>query len=276
MQLSSEIAIGVAKSQKKALRIALSKLTSPLNIPSKGIEKVIIKPSIYNPDYVGNTSPEITLALAETFSNIAPITVIESDNPLRTTSKAFAAAKYTSLLDHAAELCNLSSVELQDIEMAGFAFKNKAMPALLLRPHFLINAATVKLEPEICTIGGGIKNLFGLLPECDKSIYHQNIDNVLLDLLIAFRPDLTVIDLTELVIGSREDGVTRKINGIVLGVDPVAVDAYCSNLLGIDPLAVPHIRKAFEWGLGEAIPENIRVCGTQNQIEKLNELIRNQ
>jgi uncharacterized protein (DUF362 family) len=273
MEPDTEIAIGIAKSPKKALRIALSKLTSPLKTPHKGIDKVIIKPSIYNPKYVGNTSPKLTLALAETFCHIAPISVVESDNPIRTASEAFADAGYTALLNQIAELCNLSSAELIDIEMAGYAFKNKAMPSLLLSPHFLINAATVKLEPEICTVGGGIKNLFGLLPECDKSIYHKEIDDVLLDLLIAFRPDLTIIDLTEVVIGSRKDGIVRKINGVVLGIDPVAVDAYCCNLLDVNPLSVPHIKKACDLGLGQAMLDKIRVCGTQYQIEQLHRLL---
>jgi uncharacterized protein (DUF362 family) len=273
MKLDAEIAIAVAKNPRNALRIALSKLTSPLRITSNDIERIIIKPSIFNPELVGNTSPELALALADTFSHIAPIFVVESDNPKRTTTKAFEDAGYSKLLNHNAELYNLSTSELLDVEMAGHAFKRKAMPSILLSPHFLINAATVKLEPEICDVGGSIKNLFGLLPECDKSIYHKEIDSVLLDLLIAFRPDLTVIDFTELVIGSRNEGITRRVNGVVVGIDPVAVDAYCMNLLGVDPLTVPHIRKAYDLGLGQALSDKIRVRGTQHQVEQLSRLI---
>lgn len=274
MLLDTEIAIGIAKTPKKALQIAFSKLTSPLKIPEKGIERVIIKPSIYNPEYVGNTSPELIRALVEAFVSIAPISIVESDNPLRKTLEAFNAAGYTCLLGEIAELVDLSSEKVMDVELAGYAFKKKSLPSLLLNSLFFINAATLKLEPKISVVGAGIKNLFGLLPECDKSIYHKDIDNVLLDLLIAFRPDLTVIDLTEIVVGSREDGITRKGNGVILGIDPVAVDAYCIHLLGIDPLKVPYIRKAYDLGMGQAMPEKIRVCGTHYQIKKLHSLFK--
>jgi uncharacterized protein (DUF362 family) len=274
MKSDAEIAIAVTKTPKNALRIALSKLTTPLIVPNQGIERIIIKPSIYNPEYVGNTSLELVLAVIETFSHVAPITIVESDNPTRSTSKAFTDAGYFNSLSAIVELVDLSSQQLLDIEMAGHAFKHRMMPSLLLGNHFLINAATLKIEPDICVVGAGIKNLFGLLPECDKSIYHKKIDDVLLDLLIAFRPNLTVIDLTELVVGSRKEGITRRINGVILGTDPVAVDAYCSHLLGIDPLSVPHIKKAYDIGLGQAIIEKIRVCGTQYQIEKLHRVFR--
>jgi uncharacterized protein (DUF362 family) len=273
MNPDTEVAISIAKTPLKALRIALSKLTSPLSIPSKGIERIIIKPSIYNPDLVGNTRPETIHALAEIFSSIAPIIVVESDNPVRRTIQAFEKTGYTRQLSEIAELVDLSSEPALEVEMAGHAFKKKQIPSILLDSHFLINAATLKMEPEICVVGAGIKNLFGLLPELDKSIYHNGIDDVLLDLLIAFRPKLTIIDLTQLVIGSRQDGITRRIDGVILGTDPVAVDSFCINLLGLDPLSVPYIKKAYKLGLGQAMIDRIRVCGTQNQIDRLYRLV---
>ena len=273
MKVDTEVAISIAKTPMKALRNALSKLTSPLSMPSDEIERIIIKPSIYNPNFVGNTSPEIIHALAKIFSSIAPIVVVESNNPIRSTKQAFEKTGYTNQLNELVSLVDLSSEASLEVEMAGHAFKNKRLPSILLDSHFLINVATLKMEPEICVVGAGIKNLFGLLPEIDKSIYHNAIDDVLLDLLIAFRPNLTVIDLTQLVIGSRKDGITRKVDGVIIGTDPVAVDAFCINLLGLDPLSVPYIKKAYALGLGQAMIDRIRVCGTQYQIEKLHRLV---
>jgi uncharacterized protein (DUF362 family) len=132
----------------------------------------------------------------------------------------------------------------------------------------------LKAEPKICTIGAGIKNLFGLLPELDKSIYHASIDSVLMDLLIAYKPNLTVIDLTDVVLGNRDDGQSKHVGGVVVGIDPVAVDAFCSNLLGIDPMKVEHLRAAHTLGMGEAIPDRITVRGTEHQIEELNQLFQ--
>ncbi|MHA1588231.1 MAG: DUF362 domain-containing protein, partial [Candidatus Thorarchaeota archaeon] len=125
------------------------------------------------------------------------------------------------------------------------------------------------VNPGVSVIGASMKNLFGLLPEIDKSVYHNRIDDALVDLLQAFRPDLTVIDLTEIAIGPREEGRVAKIGGVVVGTDPVAVDAVCCDLVGIDAFKVPYIVKAYELGLGEALIDRIMVRGTEYQKQKI-------
>jgi uncharacterized protein (DUF362 family) len=146
------------------------------------------------------------------------------------------------------------------------------MPAILSGGLFLVNVATLKLDPDRRTIGAGVKNLFGLLPEKDKSSYHERLDDCLLDLLAVFRPDLTVMDLTEVVIGPRDRALIRKVGGAVVGTDPVAVDAYCASLLGIDPSTIPYLRRAHELGLGEIVLDRIHVRGTEHQKRLIAEL----
>jgi uncharacterized protein (DUF362 family) len=148
------------------------------------------------------------------------------------------------------------------------------MPIILTESCFFINLPTVKLEPEICTIGAGIKNLLGLIPEIDKSVYHERIDDVLLDLLTVFRPQLTIVDLTSLVIGMRKNGVTKEIGAIIVGLDPVAIDSFCADLIGVDPMQIEHLRRAYELGLGEILLDRIRVSGTDAQKQRLSELCR--
>jgi uncharacterized protein (DUF362 family) len=100
------------------------------------------------------------------------------------------------------------------------------------------------------------------------------MDQVLLDLLTAFRPHLTIMDLTSLVIGKREDGMTKDSGAIVVGIDPVAVDAFCSDLLGIDPSKVKYLQRANELGLGEIIIDKMKIRGTEEQKRKLFELFQ--
>jgi uncharacterized protein (DUF362 family) len=75
-----------------------------------------------------------------------------------------------------------------------------------------------------------------------------------------------------LVIGNRTNGVTKDIGAIIVGSDPVAVDAFCSDLLGVDPLKVSYLKQAYDLGLGEILLDRIRICGTEPQKEKLFEL----
>jgi uncharacterized protein (DUF362 family) len=268
MEFKSEIAIGLKRNPGEALSTALSRLNKPIVAPNN-TKRVIIKPSIYDPDLPGNTDAKTVRALIRMFSSIGPISIIESDNPLRTTNVAFSKTGYTDLEEEHVELVNLSYGEMTSVRFSGHYFKERKMPRILHNDVFFINAATLKAEPEICTVGAGIKNLFGLLPELDKSVYHSSIDSVLMDLLEAYRPNLSVVDLTNIVLGNREDMCTKHVGGVVVGIDPVAVDSFCATLLGIDPMKVDHLRTAHNLGLGEILLDRIVVRGTNYQVEKL-------
>jgi uncharacterized protein (DUF362 family) len=273
MESKSEIAVGIRKSPREALRTALSKLNVPI-IPPKKAKHVVIKPSIYDPNLPGNTNPKIVQAIIHMFSSFGPLSIVESDNPLRTTKEAFTRCGYTDFQNAQVELVNLSDTEMTLVTFPGNYFQDRKMPRVLHDNTFLINAATVKAEPELCKVGAGIKNLFGLLPELDKSVYHDVLDSVLIDLLQTYRPNLTVIDLTDVVIGNREEGHTKHIGGVIVGIDPVAVDSFCSSLLGIDPMKVDYLRTAHTLGMGEALLDRISIRGTHNQIEELSRLFR--
>jgi uncharacterized protein (DUF362 family) len=273
MESKSEVAIGLKRSPREALSSALSKLNESI-VPPKNTTRVVIKPSIYDPNLPGNTDVNMVRAVIRMFGSLGPVSIVESDNPLRKTGDAFLQCGYTDLENEQVELVNLSDADMTSVVFSGHYFKDRKMPRILHEDAFFINVATLKAEPKICTIGAGIKNLFGLLPELDKSIYHTSIDSVLMDLLTSYKPNLTVIDLTDVVIGNRDDRQSKHVGGVVVGIDPVAVDAFCSNLLGIDPMKVDHLRVAHTLGMGEAIPDRIKVRGTEHQIEELNLLFQ--
>ena len=275
MNYTSEVAIAIRRTPQETLSEALSKLiASP--IPIGPIDRVIIKPSIYNPRFAGNTNSKLVGALIRLFKSIAPVLVVESDNPIRTAEDAFQQSSYPALEGKTTTLVNLSKSDLAPVKMAGHLFESKPMPTLLTGSRMLINAATLKVNPGVSAIGASMKNLFGLLPEVDKSIYHNRIDDALVDLLQAFRPDLTVVDLTEIAIGRREEGRVAKVGGVVVGTDPVAVDTFCCDLVGIDPFNVPYIVKAYESGLGEALIDRIKIRGTEYQKQKIYDSLKTQ
>lgn len=269
----AEVAVAVKKTPKEALRTAVSFLSSPLPF-GVDVNQIVVKPSIFNPNLVGNTSFKMARAIVDLFKDVGRVYLVESDNPFRDADEAFKECGYEALQSEDVELVNLSTGPMQSVRLPGNHFEKRMMPEILHRIGVFVNLATLKPEPSISAIGAGIKNLFGLLPERNKNVYHNHIDSVLLDLLSSYTPDLTVIDLTHPVVGRREDGITKDVGGVILGVDPVAVDAFCAHLLGMDPLEVPHIRMAHESGLGEALIDRIRVRGTDHQKNLLFEALR--
>ncbi len=263
MDYTSEVAVGIARTPREALQNGLRKLSSP-PILTSSTSRVVIKPSIYDPLLPGNTSLDLIRSIVRVFSFADRILIVESDNPLRTADSAFSKTGYHQLKELGARLVNLSSEPLEMTRAPGFYSETYNLPKVILGDQFFINLATLKTDPHV-RIGAGLKNLFGLIPVRDKTAFHDHLENILLDLLYVIRPNLTILDLTDVIVGSRESGKTLHIGGVLIGYDPVAVDAMGASLLGFDPLNIPLIRRAHELGMGEALPDRIRLVGTEHQ-----------
>ncbi len=273
MKQTTDIAVAVRKNPLEALSVAISKLPQPIHF-ARGIDEIVIKPSIYNPALPGNTSLGMMMSVVNVFEDIAGLVIVESDNPLRSSESAFDELGYTSALSERARFKNLSSDEKVPVDFPGNFFRKHEMPETIVNMQFLVNVSTLKAEPNICTIGGSVKNLFGLIPEKDKSVYHAAIDDVLQDLLYHYKPDFTILELTDVVIGLREEKRTKFVGGVVVGEDPVAIDSYCAELLGLDPLDIPHLLKAHNQGFGQAAVDHINVHGTAHQKKLLERSLR--
>jgi uncharacterized protein (DUF362 family) len=48
---------------------------------------------------------------------------------------------------------------------------------------------------------------------------------------------------------------------VIMGDNQVAFDAVCCQIIGLDPLAVPHIRMAHERGFGPVDLDQIQIIG---------------
>ncbi len=213
-------------------------------------------------------------AVVDFLREVAPLSIVESDTHIRTAEDAFDKCGYNALKSDTVELVNLSKATLEPVKMAGHYLNEQAVPKILLDNKFIVNVATAKKQ-KLISFGAGIKNLFGLLPQSDKQTLHPHISDILLDLLLFFKPDLTIIDLTQLLLRNRSDMKPRQFIGVVVGTDPVAVDAYCAHITGLDPLGVEYLRKASDLGIGEALPERIQVFGTEHQKQILESIQKN-
>ena len=82
---------------------------------------------------------------------------------------------------------------------------------------------------------------------------YEYLSQCIADLNLIRKPDLCIVDAIECVQnnGPRGPGETIKPNLILAGTDPVVLDVYGANLIGIDPADVFTCVKASEHGLGK-------------------------
>jgi len=111
---------------------------------------------------------------------------------------------------------------------------------------------------------GTMKNLMGLNYRKNNRTFHQegwqteasaieHLDQCIADLNTVIQPTLCVVDATELITtnGPFGPGELIKPQKVIVGVDRVAVDSYCTTLWGMEPQDIIMIQKGHEHGLGE-------------------------
>ena len=111
---------------------------------------------------------------------------------------------------------------------------------------------------------GTLKNLMGLNSSKNNRTFHKpgwktdvdaitHLDQCIADLNTIIKPDLCIVDATELITtnGPFGPGELIKPQKVIAGTDRVAIDAYCCTLWGLEAKDIIMINKAKEHGLGE-------------------------
>ena len=132
--------------------------------------------------------------------------------------------------------------------------------AKLATESAIISAASMKtLHHTVITMG--LKNMFGMLTTRRKFQYHaKGMNEVIHDICSTLPPTVTVIDGFYGKEGRGPwQGNPVKMDTIIAGIDPVAVDAPGARVIGIDPSEIKHVKWLHESGVGEI--DDIKVVG---------------
>lgn len=166
-----------------------------------------------------------------------------------------------------AELVHLSAESVEMENLKGRAFKRFVLAKGVIEADVVINLPKLKTH-GLTLFTGGVKNNFGCIPGMRKAQMHlraqgaEDFSQMLVDLLLAVRPELTVMDA---VVGMDGDGPrngkAKKLGAILASADPVALDAVACQMVGIEPKMVPTTRLAHEQGVGVGELSQIELLG---------------
>ena len=165
------------------------------------------------------------------------------------------------------ELVHLSAESVEVENPHGRAFKRFTLARGVVDADVVINLPKLKTH-GLTLFTGGVKNNLGCLPGLHKAQMHlraqgaEDFSQMLVDLLLAVRPTLTVMDA---VVGMDGDGPRngrpKQVEAILVSTDPVALDAVACEMVGIESLMVPTTRLAHEQGVGVGDLAHIKVLG---------------
>jgi uncharacterized protein (DUF362 family) len=109
---------------------------------------------------------------------------------------------------------------------------------------------------------GALKNMMGLTTRKTNVTFHlgsgtrndpEYLGQCIADLNLVRKPDLVVADAIEFITGNGPGGPgpLKRMDIVVAGTDPVAIDAFGATCLDMDPSDIITVKKAYEHGIGE-------------------------
>jgi uncharacterized protein (DUF362 family) len=139
------------------------------------------------------------------------------------------------------------------------------LPKTVVQADFLVSMPKVKTH-HWSGLTLSMKDMFGVVPGSrygwPKNILHwSGIQQSILDICSTVPVHFVIADAIMAMEGNGPlNGMPRPLGSIVLADDPVAADATCARLMGLEPGHVVHIREAAKF-LGNSSPELIDQVG---------------
>ena len=121
-----------------------------------------------------------------------------------------------------------------------------------LEAGFLINLPVLKGHCQT-RVTCALKNMKGCIPDTEKRRFHRDgLDECIAALATAIVPHLSVVDGICGDLDFEEGGNPVRADRMLLGRDPVLLDAYVCALMGIPASEVGYIPLAARYGVGRA------------------------
>jgi len=236
---------------KSSVQKALDVIGASSRLPRQDL--IILKPNLTNADPPPVTTPvdfvEAVFIYCRQHST-AEIAVGEGCGD-GVTSDTFRMNGYSAL----AKKYGLRLIDFNDEEAVllknkrAFSVKEFYLPKIA-QDAFIISLPILK-DHCFTDTTVAMKNMFGLAPApyyaggWNKSKLHSpSTHKSVVDVCLYKKPDLCVVDAVIALQGMHLSGTPRKLNTVLAGFDPVAVDAVASQMLGHNPEKIQYLKLA--------------------------------
>ncbi len=229
-------------------------------------ETVLVKPNVgwdRLPEQAANTDPQVVAELVRLCRAAGAGRVIVADISCNDPARSFARSGIAA----AATAGGGEALDARRIPMAVASLPGAAAGLEVIEPVLtvdrVINVPVAKHHGlSLATLG--MKNWFGVLGR-GRNRLHQDIDRSIAELGAIFRPTLTVIDATRVLLDNGPQGGSlddvKVVGAVAAGVDPVLLDAWGAAQLGVRPRQLGFIVEAEKRGLGKADPRLVQELG---------------
>ena len=267
----SHVGVFPAATYDADLEDVISRGLEALNVTVKGL-RVLLKPNLveYESGTVINTHANVVGAAAQAMLRAGAREVVVAEGPGHRRDLEYLLVS-TGMYDHLKDM-KLRFVDLNHDDVRAVRLRSRfttleeiLLPVELLQADFIVSMPKLKTH-HWTVMTASMKNLFGVVPGAvygwPKNVLHfHGIDNSIVDLTSTVRPHLAIVDG---IVGMEGDGPImgspRPVGVIAMGTDPLAVDATCARLIGLDPERLQYLSNSSAF-LGNIAEERIEQRG---------------
>lgn len=240
-------------------------------------QTVLIKPNLVSDHglqdgvYKGGIVTDVRLvrALIELLLPLAGKIIIAEGSSINrsATRKMFTLYEYDRLVDidpGKISLVDLNTDRQTDKAVPkGKRMSSRKIPLTIEEADVIINVPVLKMH-FAATVSLSVKSLQGAVPPLEKYMSHFfGLWQSLVNIHYLVKPDLIIIDgLTGQEDFGPVSGIPKKMDILIGGTNPVAVDTVAMKIMGLDPAMSPPVWMAYMQGLGPVEPERIIVIGS--------------
>ncbi len=220
-------------------------------------DHILLKPNLVNDSaFPVTTSPDCCKAVINYIQNCSSATISIAEgcgDAYMDTDEVYERLGYTRLAQDAdVELIDLNTADLTMVENSD----NSIFPAMFL-PKIIFNTFIISLPVlkahSLAGITCTLKNMMGAAPPkhysgdgfWKKSLFHEHIQESIVELNRFRTPDLTLLDATIGLADYHLGGPTCRppVGKMVVSDNPQKIDQCAATLLGFDPDTILHINK---------------------------------
>lgn len=235
-------------------------------------KRVLLKPNLVEPIRTSphmTTHPAVVLAVAEVFRRWgAEVIVGEAPGHMRDTEWALVESGMDeALLSERLAFADLNYQASQwranrgrRTNLAGFWF-----PESVLQADVIVSLPKLKTHHWV-GLTASLKNMYGTLPGLrygwpKNVLHHAGIPESVVDINATLPPVIAVVDAVDCMEGDGPIlGSPKHLGALVIGAEPMAVDATCARLMGLKPSRIPYLAVA-EGRLGSTRESRIEQRG---------------
>jgi uncharacterized protein (DUF362 family) len=240
----------------EALHAALAAIGGIERFVKKG-EKVLLKPNVAFdrvPEHGVNTNPVLVGEMTRLCREAGAAEVIVTDYGTHSARRTFTRSGVMAAVErNGGRMLILSDGDFLMTDLGGRFIADWPVLKYIFEIDRLINMPIAKHHGMVYG-SASMKNFYGIIAG-NRSSLHRQIDQSIVDLAAFFRPSLTVVDVTRVLVRNGPQGGSFDdvdvFDSVICATDQVAADARACEFLGLTGKDVPHIVLAHEQGLGE-------------------------